>query len=270
MAFSVGVQLFTVRNEMKANLYATLKQVKEIGYDGVEFAGLFDHTPEELRDMCKDIGLNPISAHVPYADMLADPEGVIGAYKTIGCKYIVVPYLDKNEFTSIENVMTIIRNIEMLGGVAKKLGMTMLYHNHDFEFIKMPDGRYGLDYMYETIDASILQTELDCCWVKVAGEDPAEYVKKYAGRCPVVHLKDFTGEKSQNMYNLIGLKESAKTTSTFEFRPVGYGKQDVPTILRAAIASGANYLVVEQDNPVEQTSLEAVEMSRKYLASLGF
>ena len=72
------------------------------------------------------------------------------------------------------------------------------------------------------------------------------------------------------MYNLIGLKESAKVTSTFEFRPVGYGKQDVPTILRAAIASGAEYLVVEQDNPVEQTSLEAVEMSRKYLASLGF
>ena len=58
--------------------------------------------------------------------------------------------------------------------------------------------------------------------------------------------------------------------STFEFRPVGYGKQDVPSILRAAIASGASYLVVEQDNPVEQTSLEAVEMSRKYLASLGF
>ena len=72
------------------------------------------------------------------------------------------------------------------------------------------------------------------------------------------------------MYNLIGMKETAKQTSTFEFRPVGYGKQDMPTILKAATESGAEYLVVEQDSPGEQTSLEAVEMSRKYLASLGF
>ncbi|MBQ9761386.1 MAG: hypothetical protein IJW16_08585 [Clostridia bacterium] len=104
MAFSVGVQLFSVRNEMQANLYDTLKKVKAIGYDGVEFAGLFGHTGAELRDMCKDIGLNPISAHVPYADMLKDPEGVIGEYKTIGCKFIVVPYLPKNEFEDPENV----------------------------------------------------------------------------------------------------------------------------------------------------------------------
>ena len=115
-----------------------------------------------------------------------------------------------------------------------------------------------------------LQTELDCCWVNVGGEDPAAYIRKYAGRCPVVHLKDFTGTKSKNMYNLIGMKEVAETTNTFAFRPVGYGKQDIPTIITAAIESGAKYLVVEQDNPGEQTSLEAVAMSRNYLKTLGF
>ena len=72
------------------------------------------------------------------------------------------------------------------------------------------------------------------------------------------------------MYNLIGMKEVAETTNTFAFRPVGYGKQDIPTILTAAIESGAKYLIVEQDNPGEQTSLEAVTMSRNYLKSLGF
>ena len=65
-------------------------------------------------------------------------------------------------------------------------------------------------------------------------------------------------------------KITAKETAAFQFRPVGYGKQDIPSILRAAIASGASYLVVEQDQPIEQTSLEAAEMSRNYLKSLGF
>ena len=66
-----------------------------------------------------------------------------------------------------------------------------LYHNHDFEFVKMPNGQYALDYIYTEIPADLLQTELDICWVKVAGEEPVDYIKKYAGRAPVVHLKDF-------------------------------------------------------------------------------
>ena len=266
----VGLQLYSVRDDMAKDFKGTLQKVKAMGYDGVEFAGLFNNTPEQVKAMCAEIGLTPISAHVPLAEMLADIDKVIKDYSTLGVKYIAVPYLGDADRPGAANFETVLANIKKIGEKFAENGITLLYHNHDFEFVKMPDGRYGLDYMYETIDASILQTELDCCWVKVAGEDPAEYVKKYANRCPVVHLKDYTGEKSQNMYNLIGLKESAKVTSTFEFRPVGYGKQDVPTILRAAIASGAEYLVVEQDNPVEQTSLEAVEMSRKYLASLGF
>ena len=266
----VGLQLYSVRDYASKDFKATMQKVKAIGYDYVEPAGLYGIPAEEFRAVLDEVGLTAICAHVPYAEMMADIDKVIKDYSTLGVKYIAVPYLGDADRPGAANFETVLANIKKIGEKFAENGITLLYHNHDFEFVKMPDGRYGLDYMYETIDASILQTELDCCWVKVAGEDPSEYVKKYANRCPVVHLKDFTGEKSQNMYNLIGLKESAKVTSTFEFRPVGYGKQDVPTILRAAIASGAEYLVVEQDNPVEQTSLEAVEMSRKYLASLGF
>ncbi len=270
MAFSVGVQLYTVRDEMKANLYATLKQVKEIGYDGVEFAGLFGHTPEELRDICKDLGLDPISAHVPYADMLADPDGVLGAYKTIGCKFVVMPYLNKNEFASVEKVMTIIRNIEMLGGVAKKLGMTMLYHNHDFEFIKL-EGKYVLDLIYDSISADLLQTELDTCWVNVGGENPAEYLLKYKDRSPIVHLKDFYGEKSENMYELIGIENKAPTRpSNFEFRPVGSGVQDFPAIIESAKKVGAEWIIVEQDNPsMGLTPMESIEKSFNYVKTIN-
>ena len=271
MAFPVAIQLYSVRADAKQNLYATLKQIKALGYEGVEFAGLYGHTPEEVRDMCADIGLVPISAHVPYQDMVADPEGVLSQYATIGCKYVAVPYLTEEYRPGTEKFPEVVKNVAMLGAVAKKLGMQLLYHNHDFEFLKL-DGKYALDVLYEEVSADLLQTELDMCWVNVGGENPAEYLLKYKGRSPVVHLKDFSGKKNENMYELIGIEKKAPTRPEgFEFRPVGYGLQDMPNVLAAAVDAGAKWVVVEQDRPsLGKTPLECAEMSRKYLATLGW
>lgn len=266
----VGLQLYSVRDFAEKDFKDTMRKVKAMGYDYVEPAGLYGISAEDFRSALDEAGLTAICAHVPYAEMVSDIDKVVRDYTVIGIKYIAVPYLGEDDRPGSANYGTVLENIKRFGKIFAENGMTLLYHNHDFEFVRTESGKYALDEMYETVDASLLQTELDCCWVKVAGEDPAEYIRKYANRCPIVHLKDFTGEKSQNMYNLIGLKESAKTSSSFAFRPVGYGKQDIPTILTAAIESGAEYLVVEQDNPGEQTSLEAAEMSRNYLKTLGF
>ena len=157
-----------------------------------------------------------------------------------------------------------------LGTVAKKLGITLLYHNHDFEFLKI-DGKYALDILYDSVPADLLQTELDTCWVNVGGENPADYIRKYSGRSPVVHLKDFTGSKSENMYELIGIEKKAEAApQKFEFRPVGSGKQDFPAILAAAEDAGAEWVVVEQDNPsMGLTPLECAAKSRAYLKTIG-
>lgn len=267
----IGLQLYSVRDFLAKDFKGTLKKLKEIGYDYVEPAGLYNLSAAEFKAALDEAGLTAICAHVPYGAMLDNPEGVIADYTTLGVKFIAIPNLGPDERPGAKNFESFLSYVREFGKKCADAGMTLLFHNHDVEFVRMPDGRYGLDYMYETVDASLLQTELDCCWVKVAGEDPASYIRKYAGRCPVVHLKDYTGEKSENMYNLIGFKENAKTSSTFSYRPVGYGKQDVPSIITAAIESGALYLVVEQDNPgTDQTSLEAAEMSRTYLRTLGF
>lgn len=270
MAFPVAIQVFSLREDAKANLYATLKEIKKMGYDGVEFAGLYGHTPEEVRDMCADIGLVPISAHVPYVDMVADPEGVLGQYATIGCRYVVIPYLTEEYRPGQDKFDEVIKNAAMLGEVANKLGMTLLYHNHDFEFMKL-DGKYALDILYENVSADLLQTELDMCWVNIGGEEPAKYLLKYTGRAPVVHLKDFWGEKSEDMYELIGIDRKAPTRpANFEFRPVGSGKQDFPTILKAAKDAGASWVVVEQDKPsMGLTALECAAKSRAYLKTIG-
>lgn len=270
MSFPVAIQLYSLRDDASANLYATLKKVKSLGYDGVEFAGLYHHTPEEIRDMCADLGLVPISAHVPYLDMVADPEGVLSQYATIGCKYVAVPYLTPEYRPDTEKFPEVVKNIEMLGSVAKKLGITLLYHNHDFEFMKL-DGKYALDVLYDSVPTDLLQTELDMCWVNVGGEVPADYLLKYSGRSPVVHLKDFYGEKFEDMYELIGIEKKApKRPANFEFRPVGFGKQDFPAILEAAKKAGSEWVVVEQDNPsMGLTPAECAAKSRTYLKSIG-
>ncbi len=266
----IAIQLYTVRDEAAADLRGTLEAIKKMGYEGVEFAGLHGHTAAEIKAMCAEIGLCPISAHVPYYDMVADPEGVLRTYAEIGCRYVAIPYLTPECRPGTDGFAKVVENAAMLGKVARDLGMTLLYHNHDFEFEKI-DGKYALEVLYDTVPATLLQTELDTCWVRVGGEEPAAYVQKYTGRAPVVHLKDYAGGKSEHMYELIGIEseEAAPEENPFEFRPVGSGVQDMPAIIKAAEAAGAEWLVVEQDQPSMGLSpIECAEKSIGYLRAL--
>ena len=271
MALPVALQLYTVRDELQKDFVGTLRAVKEMGYTGVEFAGLYGHSPAEIHSILYILGLTPVSAHVPLVEMLADPDKAFADYREIGCKYVAVPYLNDDLRPGTPKFPQTLADIERLGTISARFGLTMLYHNHDFEFVKI-DGKYGLDIMYDSIPASALQTELDTCWVNVGGEDPSAYLRKYAGRAPVVHLKDFYGEKNENMYELIGIEKKAPTRpANFEFRPVGYGKQSMPDILSAAEEAGAKWVVVEQDRPsMGRTPLECARLSRAYLATLGW
>ena len=274
MAFQVALQVYSVRDDAEKDLEGTLRKIKEMGYDGVEFAGLYGCSYEEVRKLAEQTGLTPISAHIPLAEMLGDPEGVLAGYAKIGCSYAAVPYLPEELRAGTENFEKTLQDIAMLGEIAKKNGMVMLYHNHEFEFEKIGE-EYVLDYMYRTIPADLLQTEIDTCWVNVAGEDPAAYVRKYAGRAPVVHLKDFylsnrAGKGDAPFYELIGNDQKAGGEDVFEFRPVGYGMQDFSAILKASEEAGASWVVVEQDRPsMGKTPMECAELSRAYLKTLG-
>ena len=268
----VALQLYSVRGDLEADFLGTLCKVSELGYDGVEFAGLYGYEPAQIKNWCDSLGLVPISAHVPLAEMLADIDKVIADYKAIGCEYIVVPYVTEERRPGGELFMQMIDEIRAIGQKVKDAGLVLLYHNHDFEFAKLENGQCGLDFMYENIPADLLQTELDQCWLKYAGYDPVEYLQKYSGRSPVVHLKDFfvQGEQEGDPYALIGLDEGEKKANTaFEFRPLGHGVQDIPSIIEASKAAGSKWLGVEQDNPsMGKTPFESVQMSIEYLNSL--
>ncbi len=275
MKLPVAVQLYSVRDDMEKDFYGTIRKMKEFGYDGVEFAGLFGQNPEEIKAFCEEIGIVPISAHVPYYDMLENPEAVLTDYKTIGCKYVVVPYLTEECRPGTDGFAATVEGIRKIGEAAKALGLQLLYHNHDFEFVKIGE-EYALDVLYSSVPADLLKTEIDTCWVNVAGVNPAEYIEKYSGRSPVVHLKDFkrSGEKLGKLYDLIGIDDEGdaqEEEDSFSFMPVGYGVQDMPEILAACEESGAEWVVVEQDNPAKgETPENSVRLSREYLKTLNW
>lgn len=247
----VALQLYTVRDEAAKDFFGVLRQVKDMGYDHVEFtADFFGRTPGEIRAELDRLGLKAISAHVPIDMLIGGTEKTIADFKALGCRYIAVPWLDEARRPGTGAWPQVVEQIKQIGAACRAAGVTLLYHNHDFEFVKI-GGKYALDMLYEAVPAGLLETEIDTCWVRVGGEDPAAYVLKYAGRCPVVHLKDFARDP-------------------FDFRPVGYGVQDMPAILDASVKAGAKYVVVEQDRSAERPSLEAARLSREYLKKLGY
>jgi len=267
----VAYQIYSAREQAEKDLDSVLATLKSLGYDGVEFAGFYGNTAEQISALLKKHSLIAISSHVPFSTIETDMAGTIAFHKAIGCKFIAIPYLDDNTRPGAKGFAKTIAAIYQFGQMTKEAGITLLYHNHDFEFITMSE-QYGLDFLYDAVPADLLKTEIDVCWVKYAGLVPADYIREYAGRCPVVHLKDYVGVKGgATPYGLIGLDEEEKKGDiAFEFRPVGHGSQDVKSILEAGIESGAEWFVVEQDMPAPgSTPLEDAKKSIETLKGLG-
>lgn len=273
----IGYQVYSAREEAEKDLLGVMRQLKEMGYDGVEFAGFYGHSADEVKAMLEETGLVPISSHRAVPETVEEMMEVVAYHKRIGCKFIAVPYLDEEHRPGAAGFGAMIAKIYQFSRLCKEAGIQLLYHNHDFEFVTL-SGQYGLDFLYAATPCDVLMTELDCCWVKYAGEDPAAYIRKYTGRAPIVHLKDYVGRKGgKSPYALISADGSGKDDGTaadpsdvaFEFRPVGYGCQDVPSLIEAGLDAGAGWFIVEQDQWYDRHPLEAARMSREYLKSIG-
>ena len=273
----VGIQVYGLRDLLEntpENFKEVMQKVKEIGYDGVELAGLYGLKPEYIKEVLDEVGLIPISAHVPFADMMENLDQIIKDYTTIGVKYLVMPYMAE-EYRPV-NPEGFKKFLPLLSEVGQKIhdaGMTFLYHNHDFEFVKLEDGQWGYDAMFDAIPYDNLMSELDTCWCDVATGEAPEFVKKYTDRIPVVHLKDYIKKgEVKNMYKLIGIdtEEEEGDTGYFGFRPVGFGQMIWEPVLEASIEANAKWVIVEQDEHYEMEPLECARRSREYLKVLGW
>lgn len=272
--FKVGLQLYSVRDAMAQDFEGTLQKVKDMGYDYVEFAGFFEKSADEVKAILDKIGLTAISVHQGNQLYLEKGKEAIDYLAKIGVKYCAIPWYGLDKWQ--DDFDGTIKAFTEFSAALKEAGIQLCYHNHDFELINDIDGIHLLDKLYDTLPTDIIDPEFDTCWVHYAGENPVEYIEKYAGRVEIVHLKDFVCEKLGNgpVYDLIdkngkGTKKPSKEETGFKFVPVGTGRQDFPAILAACEKSGTEYVIVEQDQSPDRDPLDAVKMSREYLKSLG-
>ncbi len=234
----IALQLYSVRNEMEQDVPGTLRRVAEMGYDGVEFAGFFDYDPEELGEMCDDLGLDRAGAHVP-VDAIQEFElqASIDDMVSLGNDYIVVPGLPAEYRDSVAAWETTADVFSAAVENVTQHDLKLGYHNHAHEFEPL-EGEIPWDVFFENVNEEVFG-QLDIGHVIRAGQDPVLYLKKYPGRYTTVHVKDHDPEQEEVL--------------------VGEGVADWDTIFDICENSaGTEWYIIEQETyPVPP--MEAVE-----------
>ena len=255
---SIALGLYNVRTDLANDFEGVLKQVKEMGYDGVEFARNFGgRSAAEIRDLCKKYELTPIAAHIPIEELVED-ESTLPFYQEIGIEFAVIPYLPQPYKYGEENYPETVKQIKAVQKRAAEMGMTLCYHNHDSEFAVV-DGKRIMDRLLE--DMPEVQPEFDSGWIQIAGCDPVEYIHNYKDRIQILQFKDYVGEKK--------IGEHPRFVPGFCFTDVGSGKLECPRIMKAAKEIGVRWIMVEQDwSPEGKTDLECAKLSLDYLRGL--
>ena len=238
----LGLQLYTVRDALKADHVGTLTQVKQIGYDAVEVAGGMPGGPVEFRKLLEGLGLRVAGVHVGFGQLQANPTECTDLARAIGTLEVVCSSIPRERTETLEDWLAGAEVLEKAGEACRADGVRLSYHNHSFEFLKFDD-RYALDLLYEHTSPENLCAELDTYWIKHGGEDPVAYLRRYAGRCPILHLKDMADDQERS------------------FTEIGRGILDWQAIHRAALDAGVEWYCVEQDvcrgDPLESARISA-------------
>ena len=239
----IGLQLYTLRKPFAADPLGTLGRIRETGYDAVEFAAPLGSDFAGFAAHMSDIGLDCPSAHAGLTDMADKPDEVLAMAKTLGCRYLVMPYVmpDQRDWPAV---------IATLGAFAKRArgeGLRVAYHHHDFEF-EATGGVRPVDRLVGETDPEFVDFELDVYWLAKGGEDPKAFIEQMTGRVKLIHLKDMAPDG--------GMAD------------VGSGTFDFAALIQAADAAGAQHYFVEHDFP-PAPGWPSVEASLGHLRTLG-
>lgn len=236
-----GLQLYTLRKPFAEDPIGTLERIKATGYDEVEFAASLDLDFEPFAAKMQEIALDCPSVHIGLADMTSRPERVLEVARTLGCRFIVMPFVDPNtaDWTAV------VGQLETFAKQAAGEGFTTCYHHHHFEF-DASKGARPFDILL-TADPALVFFELDVYWLKTGGEEPVAMIDRLAGRVKLLHLKD-------------ALPDGPMTD-------LGLGNLDFPAIIAAGRAAGVAHMFVENDIP-PKPYWPSVETSAAFLQTL--
>ncbi len=243
----IALQLYTLRQEAKQDFVGVLKAVAEIGYAGVEPAGLHGMKPEEVRKVLDDLELVCCSTHGPFPtrqtiSQRVDEAAALGTTR-------IISGLGRDAFATADACKASIDRLAEAAGLCAEAGMSFGYHNHWWEFQPLDDGQLPYEMMLQAVPKMFSQ--LDVYWAANFGAvDVPALVAKHAGRIPSLHVKD------------------GPLVKDAPHQAVGTGKMDIPAVVRAADESVLEWLVVELDECATDMT-EAVRESYKYLAGEG-
>ena len=265
--FEIGLQLYSIRDEMAKDVDSALKAVSEMGYDFVEPAGLAGKTAKEFKAILDKYNLKAHSIHLGYTTIMSDPEKNIEDLKTLGVKYCVIPWMGVEFHKGSDGFDKAVSDIISVSKLLKDNGIELLYHNHSFEF-DVIGNKFLLNWLFEEVGEEYIKPEFDTCWIKYAGIDPCEYIKDFAGKMDCLHFKDFSCDNLllrpvNEILNDPDYKPEPLTRveRNFKFQPVGYGMQNLGELISLAEKCGTKYLIVEQDQFYGGSSLEDARLS---------
>jgi sugar phosphate isomerase/epimerase len=222
----LSVQCYTLRAEFAKDVWKTFASLREMGFLFVELAGTYELEPKELRKGLDALDLKISGSHVGLDALEEKLEQTIEDNYTLDNRYIILPWVDKEAYGAGWDVFA--HRLDAIGERVREAGLRFAYHNHAFEFEEQ-NGRPGLDLLYEGSSPEHVQAQLDVAWVQHGGQDPADYIRRYADRCPLVHLKDITAEGKDVI--------------------PGGGTVDWVQVLAACREADVEFGAIEMDNP---------------------
>jgi sugar phosphate isomerase/epimerase len=243
----IGMQLYTVRDALKADFDGTLGRIADIGYQEVEFAGYMDRTPAQVKASLKQARLSAPAAHLALETLENDWAATVKAAHTVGHEYLVVAWIDAERRATLDDYRRIAETFTRLGRQARDAGLRFAYHNHAFEF-ELIDGRVPFDVLLEQTDPKAVSFEMDLYWTVDGGASPLTYFARFPGRFPLVHVKD--------------------RTAAGQMVDVGAGVIDWSAIFAKRKEAGIRHEFVEHDDPADPFA--SLQASYTYLRALRF
>jgi sugar phosphate isomerase/epimerase len=261
--YGVGLQLYTIRDAMDADVEGSLKKLSDLGYKNLELASYSDgkfygYAPAEFKKMVNDLGMEIISSHTQVEAegiTLDNAKKMADDHAELGVKYCVQPWVEEAD-RNIESYKKMIGDWNEVGRIMKNTGIQFGYHNHNFEFENIDGIIPYYDIFMPEMDADLITMEIDIFWVSKAGQDPVAMFNKYPGRFKLFHLKDMYTHEAPFF-----------DVTKDDIAPVGEGVIDFKRILESKDVAGMEYMFVEDDNQGNGRPFEALETSIRNLTT---
>ena len=269
-----GIQLYSVRDDMKKDPLDTLKQLAAMGYKNVEHANYVDrkfytYTPADFKKILGDLGLKMPSGHTVMNDADWDKttndftdkwKQTVADAATVGQEYVISPWLDESLRKNYDDLVSFLDVFNKCGELCKKSGLKFGYHNHDFEFKYSLNGKQIYDIILEKTDPNLVLQQIDIGNMYGAGGRALDIIKKHPGRFKSMHVKD-------------EIKSTGKGEMNDEYESTILGKGILPVkeiVDLARKSGGTTEFIIEQESYQGKTPLECAKEDLKVLQNWGY